>query len=264
MHFTSSAVSTQKNLVSKYTSSQPQAKRSRPCHVWHPLENEFQRVMDTTLKVLNANQLPSLDDLKKYCCHMVTTSDEELQSCIARELETAQSYEAVVGILFQKLCKWLSFSLLEMILDYFHDYLGEVRVQLEVYKKQLEEALQKPLIQAEEYLNQAGPPPVAMQKMYVRCLLEAKRITPEDIIAYRQFLSSSLSIPFQLLVLISSLYGSLLLELWIPEELSYQVVRRVEEVWRELLRRKVEGIEVGDWSFDLLQVIISLISEVPH
>ena len=221
--------------------------------MWHPLENEFERVKSTFLKVLEEKQRPSLKALKEYCCDRVA-SVETMQPCVAKELEYAPSYEAVVRILFKKVCKWLSFSLLEMILHYFQEHLGEVRTQVEVYKKQLNKALQEPLVCTAEYLNQGESPPTAMQKIFVRCLLEAKGITPEDVIAYRQFLSSSLEIPVHLLVLISVLYGSLLLEFWIPEELTPQVVRRVEEVWRELWRRKVEGIEVGDRSFDLLQV----------
>ena len=176
-----------------------------------------------------------------------------MQLCVARELEAAQSYEAVVNILFHKLCKWLSFSLLEMILDYFHNPLGEASAQLESYKKQLK-TLQQPLIHAEKYLSQAESPPVTMQKVFVHCVMEAKEVTLEDIIAYRQFLSSSLKIPHHLLVLVSVLRDPLLLELWIPEELAPQVVCRVEDVWRKLWERKVEGIEVGDRSFDLLQV----------
>ena len=181
-----------------------------------------------------------------------------MQPCVARELEAAQSYEAVVGILFHKLCKWLSFSLLEMILDYFRDPLSEVRQQLEMYKKRLKEPLQEALKKCEEiYTKQAESPPTAMQKLLVRYRLEAVGITPQDIIDYSKFLSLYLEIPPHLLALVALWFGSLLLELWIPEELSPQVVRRVEEVWRELWRGKVECIEVGDWSFDLLQVLIS-------
>ena len=175
-----------------------------------------------------------------------------------RELEAAQSYEAVVKILFHKLCKWLNFSLLEMILDYFPDPLSEVRQQLEMYKKRLKEPLQEALERCEEvYTKQAESPPTAMQKLLVRCDLEAEGITPEDIIAYRKFLSIYLKIPSHLLALVALWFGSLLLVLWIPEELTAQVVQRVEEVWRELWRRKVECIEVGDKSFDLLQVLLS-------
>ena len=89
--------------------------------------------------------------------------------------------------------------------------------------------------------------------------LDAGGITLEDVASYRLFLSSILEIPHHLMVLISVLYGSLLLELWIPQELTPRVVRRVEEVWRELWRRKVEDIKVGDRSFDLLQVYCVLI-----
>ena len=204
-----SSVSSQKRSPS---SRQPLAKRSQ-CHVWHPLVSDFRQVKETFLKVLVQKEQPSLSDLKEYCCDMLIASDGATQLGIETELEDAPSYEAVVRILFKKVCKWLSFSLLEMILDYFQEHLGEVRTQVEVYKKQLKKALQEPLVCTEEYLNQGESPPTAMQKIFVRCLLEAKGITPEDVIAYRQFLSSSLEIPVHLLVLISVLYGSLLLEL---------------------------------------------------
>ena len=180
-----------------------------------------------------------------------------MQLCVARELEAAQSYEAVVNILFQKLCKWLSFSLLEMILDYFRDPLSEVRQQLEMYKKRLKQPLQEALKKCEEvYTKQAESPP-AMQKLLVRYRLKAVGITPQDIIDCGQFLSLYLEIPPHLLALVDFWFGSLLLVFWIPEELTPQVVRRVEEVWRELWRGKVECIEVEDRSFDLLQVLIS-------
>ena len=227
--------------------------------MWHPLENEFERVKSTFLKVLEEKQRPSLKALKEYSCDRVA-SVETMQLCVAKELEDAPSYEAVVRILFKKVCKWLSFSLLEMILDYdsFRDPLCEVRAQLEIYKKRLRDELKRKFDSAEEALMEAevteNIPPDGMKKIVVRYNLDAGGITLEDVASYRQFLSSILEIPHHLLVLISVLYGSLLLELWMPEELTPQVVRRVEQVWRELWRRKVECIEVGDRSFDLLQV----------
>ena len=226
--------------------------------MWHPLENEFERVKSTFLKVLEEKQRPSLKALKEYCCDRVA-SVETMQPCVAEELEDAPSYEAVVRILFTKVCKWLSFSLLEMILDYdsFRDPLCEVKVQLKKYKKRLRGELKRKFDSAEETLKAKvteNIPPDGMKKIVVRYNLDAGGITLEDVARYRQFLSSIVKIPHHLLVLISVLYGSLLLELWIPEELTPQVVRKVEEVWRELWRRKVESIDVGDRSFDLLQV----------
>ena len=252
LHFISPAVSSQKDLVSKSTSSQPPAKRTQHPHVWHPLENEFERVKDTFLKVLEEKQLPSLSKLKVYCCDRLQSAESEELSIAG--LKNAQSYEAVVKILFHIPCNnWLSFSLLEMILGYFPDPLSEVRQQLERYKKQLKEPLLEALEQCEKVMKQAEPP-AEMQKISVCCNLEAVGITPEDIIKYRKFLSIYLKIPPHLLALVAFWFGCLLLELWFPKELTPQVVRRVEEVWRELWRRKVECIEVGDKHFDLLQV----------
>ena len=136
---------------------------------------------------------------------------------------------------------------------------------LEQYKKKLQPVLQKKFDCMEAALKEAkvteDMPPDGMRKVVVKYNLDAGGITLEDVASYRQFLSSILEIPHHLLVLIliSDLYGSLLLELWIPKELTPRVVRRVEEVWREVWKRKVEGIEVGDRNFDLLQVYCILV-----
>ena len=228
------------------------------------------RVRDTFLKDLMEEQLPSLTDLEHYIYRLLhVDTDEDRQVHVVKELEDAQSYEMFVNILFDKLCKWLDFSLLERILEFFPNHINEARAQLESYKKKLIGVLQKKFDYAEAALKEAkvteDTPPEKMSKIVVRYNLDAGGITLEDVANYRLSLSSILEIPHHLLVLVDVLYGSLLLELWIPEELTPRVVHRVEEVWRELWRRKVEGIEVGDRNFDLLQVeiYIHLQSELP-
>ena len=209
------------------------------------------------VKLLEEMQQPTVKELREFCSYLVETG-KELQPQIAQELEWAESYAELMRIVFYKLCRWLHFSFLEMMADYCS--LGAMQASLEQYKKKLQPVLRMKFDSIETALKEAGvtedTPPEGMQKIVVRFNLDAGGITLEDVANYRLFLSSILEVPPHLLVLISVLYGSLLLELWIPEELSPQVVRRVEEVWRELWRRKVEGIEVGDWSFDLLQVLI--------
>ena len=201
-----------------------------------------------------------MKELRECSSYLVETG-KETQPGIAQELERAESYAEVLKIVFLKLCRWLHFSFLEMIAEYFS--LGEMQSSLEQYKKKLHPVLQKKFECMEAVLKEAkvneDMPPDGMRKVVVKYNLDAGGITLEDVASYRQFLSSILEIPHHLLVLISVLYGSLLLELWIPEELTPRVVWRVEEVWRELWRRKVEGIEVGDRTFDLLQVYCILI-----
>ena len=128
--------------------------------------------------------------------------------------------------MFLKLCRWLHFSFLEMIADYFS--LGVVHSSLEQYKEKLQPVLQKKFDCMEAVLKEAkvteDMPPDGMRKVVVKYNLDAGGITLEDVASYRQFLSSILEISHHLLVLISVLYGSLFLELWIPEELTPRVV----------------------------------------
>ena len=214
------------------------------------------------MRFLEETRQPTVKDLRECSSYLVET-DEVLDLSIAHELERAESYAEVFRIVFLKLCRWLHFSFLEMIAGYFS--LGVMHSSLEQYKKKLQPVLQKKFDCMEAVLKEAkvteDMPPDGMKKVVVKYNLDAGGITLEDVASYRQFLSSILEIPHHLMVLISVLYGSLLLELWIPEELTPRVVRRVEEVWRELWRRKVEGIEVGDRNFDLLQVYCVLISQ---
>jgi len=209
---------------------------------------------------LEETRQPTVKELREYCSYLVETG-KETQPSLAHELERAESYAEVLKVVFLKLCRWLHFSFLEMIADYFS--LRVMHSSLEQYKKKLQPVLQKKFDCMERALKEAkvtkDTPPDGMRKVVVSYNLNAEGITLEDVASYRQFLSSILEIPHHLLVLISVLYGSLLLELWIPQELTPRVVRRVEEVWRELWRRKVEGIEVGDRNFDLLQVYCILI-----
>ena len=195
--------------------------------------------------------------LREFCVYLVET-DNESQPKIAQELERAESYAEILKIVFLKLCRWLHFSNLQAIADYFS--LEVMHSSLEQYKRKLQPVLQLKFDHMEEALKKAkvtkDMPPDGMRQIIVSYNLDAGGITLEDVASYRQFLSSILEIPHHLLVIISVLYGSLLLEFWILEELTPRVVWRVEEVWRELWRRKVEGIEVGDRNFDLLQVEI--------
>ena len=220
------------------------------------------RLKDTFVTFFEETQQSTVKELRKYSSYLVET-DEVLDLSIAQELERAESYAEILRIVFLKLCRWLHFSFLEMIADYFS--LGEMHSSLEQYKEKLQPVLQKKFDCMEAVLKEAkvteDMPPDGMRKVVVKYNLDAGGITLEDVASYRQFLSSILEIPHHLLVLIliSDLYGSLLLELWIPKELTPRVVRRVEEVWRELWKRKVEGIEVGDRTFDLLQVYCILI-----
>ena len=215
------------------------------------------RLKDTLVTLLEETHQPTVKELRECCSYLVKTG-KEAQPKITQELERAESYAEVMNIVFLQLCRWLHFSFLEMIADYFR--LESMHASLQQYKMKLRPVLQKKFDRMEKALKEAkvteNIPPDGMKKIVVRYNLDAGGITLEDVASYRQFLSSILKIPHHLLVLISVLYGSLLLELWIPEELTPQVVQRVEEVWRELWRRKVEGIEVGDRSFDLLQVQI--------
>ena len=217
---------------------------------------------DTLVKFLDKKQQPTVKELRETCSYLVMTSRDP-QPLVAHELERAESYAEVLKVVFLKLCRWLHFSFLEMIAGYFS--LGVMHSSLEQYKKKLQPVLQKKFDCMERALKEAkvtkDTPPDGMRKVVVSYNLNAEGITLEDVASYRQFLSSILEIPHHLLVLISVLYGSLLLELWIPEELTPRMVLRVEEVWRELWRRKVEGIEVGDRTFDLLQVYCVLISQ---
>ena len=218
------------------------------------------RLKDTLVTFLEETQQPTVKELRECSSYLVET-DEVLDLSIAQELERAESYAEVLKIVFLKLCRWLHFSFLEMIAEYFS--LGVMHSSLEQYKEKLQPVLQKKFECMEAALKEAkvteDMPPGGMRKVVVKYNLDAGGITLEDVASYRQFLSSILEIPHHLLVLISVLYGSLLLELRIPEELTPRVVWRVEEVWRELWRRKVEGIEVGDKNFDLLQVCCILI-----
>ena len=227
-------------------------------HLWsvrHPLEVEFLRLKDILVEIFEKTHQPTVKKLRECCSYLVKTGNEA-QPKIAQELERAKSYAEVMEIVFLQLCRWLHFSFLEMIVDYCS--LKSMHASLQQYKMKLRPVLQKKFDRTEEALKEAKVtkdiPPDGMRQIIVTYNLDAGGITLEDVASYRQFLSSILEIPHHLLVLISVLYGSLLLELWIPEELTPQAVRRVEEVWRELWRRKVEGIEVGDRSFDLLQV----------
>ena len=239
------------------------------CRVHHRLENEFFGLKDTFVKLLKEAQQPTVQQLRGYCYYMVETDESHTpQLKVAEELEWSESYAELMKIVFHKLCRWLHFSFLEMIADYCN--LEGMCTSLEQYRKKLQPVLQKKFDHTEKALKEAGitedTPPERMKKIVVRFNLDAGGITLEDVATYRLFLSSILEIPPHLLVLISVLYGSLLLELWIPEELTLQVVWRVNEVWRELWRRKVECIEVGDRSFDLLQVQFSHGSQLklPH
>ena len=240
---------------SKSTSSVSSAAKKPLWSVRHPLEVEFLRLKDTLVEILEKTEQPTVQELRECCSYLVETGNEA-QPKIAQELERAESYAEVMKIVFLQLCRWLHFSFLEMIVDYCS--LESMHASLQQYKMKLRPVLQKKFDRMEKALKEANVtkdmPPDGMKQIIVTYNLDADGITLEDVANYRQFLSSILKIPHHLLVLISVLYGSLLLELWIPEELTPQVVQRVEEVWRELWRRKVEGIEVGDRSFDLLQV----------
>ena len=242
---------------SKGSSGVTSAGKKPLCSVRHPLEVEFLRLKDTLLTFLEKTQQPTVKELRKCCSYLVKT-DNESQPRIAQELERAKSYAEILEIVFLKLCRWLHFSFLEMIAEYFR--LKVMYSSLEQYKMKLQPVLQKKFDHMEEALKEAkatkDTSPEGMRKIVVSYNLDAGGITLEDVASYRQFLSSILEIPHHLLVLISVLFGSLILELWILEELTPRVVRRVEVTWRELWRRRVEGIEVGDRNFDLLQVEI--------
>ena len=215
------------------------------------------------MKLLEETQQRTVKELREFCSYLVQTG-KELQPQIAQELERAESYAELMKIVFYKLCRWLHFSFLEMIADYCN--LERMRTSLKQYRKELQPVLQKKFDHTEKALKKAGvtedTPPEGMKRIVVRYNLDAGGITLEDVANYRLFLSFILKIPHHLSVLISVLYGSLFLVLWIPEEFAPQVVQRVEEVWRELWRRKVEGMEVGDKSFDLLQVQLSRCSQL--
>ena len=206
-------------------------------------------------------QQPSFKDLKMYVHSLIyAVINREERMSFADKLEEAQNYEAFMNILFDYMCTWLDFSMLERIVEYFPNHLSEARAELVSYKQNFMEVLQLRLKVAEEVLKEAkvttDMPRAEMNMIVTTNRLDVGAITVEDVYENKKFLSSILKIPYHLLVLFSVLYGSFLLEFWIPKELTPRVVQRVEEVWRELWRRKVEGIEVGDKTFDLLQVVM--------
>ena len=204
-------------------------------------------------------QQPSFKDLKKYVHSLIYAGiNREERMSFADKLEEAQSYEAFMNILFDYTCTWLDFFMLERIVKHFPNHLSEARAELVRYKQTFTEVLQSTLIVAEEVLKVAkvttDMPRAEMNMIVTTHRLDLGDITMEDIHENKKFLSSILEIPYHVLVLFAVLYGSLLLEFWIPKELTPRVVWRVEEVWRELWGKKVDCIKVGDRIFDLLQV----------
>lgn len=145
---------------------------SQLCLVWHPLENEFKQFKDNFLSVLQREQLPSFEDLKNYCCEMTKSPHVPLGN--VEELQTAQNYAAVVKILFAKVCKWLSFSLLKMIMDYFEENLSSPQRKLYQYEKALKKA-EKALMKVRD----------GCHEKVARCKLSAKRFKLEDVRKYQ-------------------------------------------------------------------------------
>ena len=109
-------------------------------------------------------------------------------------------------------------------------------------------------LEESEVVTEDMPPDRMRKVVVVKYNLDAGGITLEDVASYRQFLSSILEIPQHLLVLISvnMFCKALSFGAVDPRGADSQGGVEREEVWRELWRRKVEGIEVADKNFDLL------------
>ena len=73
----------------------------------------------------------------------------------AEKLEEAQSYEAFMNILFDYMCTWLNFVMLERIVEHFPNHLSQARAELNSYKQNLRGVLQLTFEGAEEVLKGA-------------------------------------------------------------------------------------------------------------
>ena len=217
--------------------------------VHHPLENTFIALCDNIQRIVGKGY-PPLEDLKKYYLQLLKDQEEPI-----RKLRRAHTYEEVLEIVFEE-SDWMTFDNIEMMVDFFK--LDAVEKMIDDYKSKLSSVLTQRLTQIMEKMTDLPPEhPMGradLEKMVVRYNLDADGITLEDLLRHRQFLSSRLKIPNHLLSFLEILIGSVILVFGVPEELVPGVVKKIEEVWREMWRERIVSIEVKGRVYDLLKV----------
>ena len=239
-------------LVTPEGSKLPSPTRSKgssvvPVH--HPLMNVFYHLCDDIQKIIEENKRPPLEELRKYCLHLFKSHKRLL-----RKLRRAKSYNDTLGIVFG-LSDWMNFDNIEMIVDYFE--LDLVEKKIEDYKSKLTPVLTRRLSQINEKIAHLPPDhlsKVELERMVVRYNLDADGITLGDLFKHRQFLLSRLKIPSNLFSFLEILVGSVVLVFALPEDVVPEVMVRMEEVWRDLLRMRIVSVDVSRNVYDLLKV----------
>ena len=231
-------------------SSHSKAARLSAVRVHHPLENTFIALCNNIQRIVAGKGYPPLEELKKYYLRLLKGHKK-----LIRKLRRTHTYEKVLEIVFEE-SDWMSFDNIEMMVDFFK--LDAVEKMIDDYKSKLSSVLTQRLTQIKEKMADLPPEhPMGradLEKMVVRYNLDADGIMLEDLLRHRQFLSSRLKIPNHLLSFLEILIGSVILEFGVPEELVPGVVKKIEEVWRELWREGIVSIEVKGRVFDLLEV----------
>ena len=228
----------------------PRTRSTSVVRVHHPLENTFHHLCDNIQRIVAEDKHPPLEDLKRYCIRLLKD-----QKRAVRKLRRASKYEEVLDIVFVS-SDWMSFSNIEMMVDYFK--LDAVEKMIDDYKSKLSSVLTQRLTQIKEKMADLPPEhPMGrtdLEKMVIEYNLDADGITLEDLLRHRQFLISRLKIPNHLLSFLKVLIGSVILVFGVLEELVPGVLKKIEEIWRELWRERIVSIEVKGEVYDLIKV----------
>ena len=232
------------------TSSGSKYARLSAVRVHHPLENTFIALCDNIQRIVAGKGYPPLEDLKRYYLRLLKGQEKLIQ-----KLRRAHTYEEVLEIVFEE-SDWMSFDNIEMMVDFFK--LDPVDKMIDGYKLKLSSVLTQRLTQITEKMADLPPEyPMGradLEKMVVCYNLDADGITLEDLLRHRQFLSSRLKIPNHLLSFLEILIGSVILVFGMPEKFVRGVVKKIEEVWRELWREGIVSIEVKGRVYDMIKV----------
>jgi hypothetical protein len=217
--------------------------------------NEFRRLKVTFIRVCSSKEEPlppTLEDLKDYCCDIIemgiNTADQNSQ--VEGNIHQCRSIEDLANILFRKLCTWITFDFLELLLDYYGVSLKDMCCEVERYKDCMKPVIEEKL-EALRHLQIIYPDECSSREGFTRIIaqhqLDTDGITIKYLLAARNFLCQRLKIRKELLQVLTTFPGSTNIVLLTLNELVPGLMIALEStnLKDELHRFGFVGITVG-------------------
>ena len=145
----------------------------------------------------------------------------------------------------------MGFEFLDRVIEFFLPALREVQSKLRNYKAQLRPVLEEKLVKIRA-LQSKHPrkckSPKGLLKLVAKYNLDKDGIYVKDLITERHFLAEKLSVPEDLLQVISWSSGSLNIIFFTLEELEEHLIKQIElpHTVRVLRRRWIVSITIGN------------------